>query len=165
MFAASVPSVFTFSFPYWTFTGWVAWSRTGRIRFLLNWMFFLFLEVSWWFFCRNLWSFWLFGNWNRLLGNLWNWNWLGWIEGLIDGMFDVLFEGSGSIGCFFDLMNDVFAKVLDLMGSINCNIFNGFGSGLSSVLDGIGDVSNKIKLREDWSEEEWGKDEEFHWID
>ena len=87
---------------------------------------------------------------------------MGWIEGLIDGMFDVLFEGSGSIGCFFDLMNDVFAKVLDLMGSINCNIFNGFGSGLSSVLDGIGDVSNKIKLREDWSEEEWGKDEEFH---
>jgi hypothetical protein len=77
-------------------------------------------------------------------------------------MFNVHFEGSCSIGCYFDLMNDIFAKVLNLVCSINGYIFNGFCSRFSSVLDGIDDVSDKIKLREDGSEEKWGKDEKFH---
>ncbi len=87
-----------------------------------------------------------------------------WIEGLVDGVLDVFLERRCSIDCDFSITNDFFAKILYLVCAINGNIFDGLGSRFSSVFDWIGDISNKIELREDGSEEEWDKNEEFHLI-
>lgn len=77
-------------------------------------------------------------------------------------MLEVLFERNSSIGSLFDIVDYVFADILNRVGTINGDMFNGFGTFLGCVLDCIGDVCDKAKLREDRGEEEWGKNEEFH---
>ena len=74
-------------------------------------------------------------------------------------MLEVLFERNSSIGSLFDIVDYVFADILNRVGTIYGDIFNGFGTFLGCVLDCIGGVCDKVKLREDRGEEEWDKNE------
>jgi hypothetical protein len=87
---------------------------------------------------------------------------LWWVKSNGSDLLDILFERYGSVGSLFDIMDDIFADILNRMCTINCDMFNGFGTFFSGVLDCVGEVCDKAKLREDRGEEEWGENEEFH---
>ncbi len=85
-----------------------------------------------------------------------------WTKSNGNGMLDVLFERHSGIGSMFNIVDDVFPDILDRVCTINGDMFNGFGTFFGCVLNCIGYVCDKAKLREDRGEEEWGENEEFH---
>ena len=76
-----------------------------------------------------------------------------WVKSNGSDLLDILFERYGSVGSLFDIMDDIFADILNRMCTINCDMLNGFGTFFSGVLDCVGEVCDKAKLREDRGED------------
>jgi hypothetical protein len=92
-------------------------------------------------------------------GGLWNNNGglsglglLG-VEGLIDARPNVLADFPNRAHNILSLMENLFPNILNLMRAINCNPFHSLSPIFSSVLDRIGDITNKSKLPKDWSQQ------------
>ena len=119
-----------------------------------------------WFFGRNFWSL------GPFLEFFWNGHrlrlWLRlrlrlrWIKSVLNRLPNIFTYFTDRISNILNIMDNLFTEIFHRVCSINGNMLYGFGSILGSVLNGIGNVSDKPELRKDWGKEERCKNKEFH---